>query len=115
MLFITPQYAIGFQFLGGAWILQTFPAFVIGLFTRWFNPKALLLGWAIGIVAGTYMAIQTNFTASFPLHLFGGTLVGYGPFYALLVNLIVSIVATPLFNAVGNTRGADATTAGDYA
>ncbi len=115
VIFITPQYAIGFQFLGGAWILQTFPAFVIGLFTRWFNPKALLLGWAVGIAAGTYMAIQTNFTAAFPLHLFGGTLVGYGPFYALLLNLIVTIVATPLFNAAGSTRGADATTTADYA
>jgi SSS family solute:Na+ symporter len=116
VIMITPQYAIGFQFLGGAWILQTFPAFVIGLFTRWFNPKALLLGWAVGIVAGTYMAIQTNFTAAFPLHLFGGTLVGYGPFYALLLNLIVTIIATPLFNAAGSTaRGTDATTAADYA
>jgi solute:Na+ symporter, SSS family len=116
VIFITPQYAIGFQFLGGAWILQTFPAFVIGLFTRWFNPKALLLGWAVGIVAGTYIAVQTNFTAAFPLHLFGGTLVGYGPFYALLLNLIVTIIATPLFNAAGSTaRGTDATTAADYA
>ena len=116
VIFITPQYAIGFQFLGGAWILQTFPAFVIGLFTRWFNPKALLLGWAVGIAAGTYIAIQTNFTAAFPLHLFGGTLVGYGPFYALLLNLIVSIVATPLFNAAGSAAaGSDATRAADYA
>ena len=115
VIFITPQYAIGFQFLGGAWILQTFPAFVIGLFTRWFNPKALLLGWAVGIVAGTYMAIQTNFTAAFPLHFGGSTLVGYGPFYALLLNLIVSIVATPLFNAAASTRGNDATSVADYA
>jgi solute:Na+ symporter, SSS family len=112
---IEPQYAIGFQFLGGAWILQTFPAFVIGLYTRWLNPKALLLGWAVGIAAGTYMAIQTNYTANFPLHLFGGTLVGYGPFYALILNLAVSIVATPLFNSAAAARGSDATSAADYA
>jgi hypothetical protein len=62
------------------------------------------------------MAIQTNFTAAFPLHLFGGTLVGYGPFYALLLNLIVTIIATPLFNAAGSSaRGSDATSIADYA
>ncbi|HTV92397.1 MAG TPA: sodium:solute symporter [Verrucomicrobiae bacterium] len=116
VLFIKPQYAIGFQFLGGAWILQTFPAFVLGLYTRWFNPKALLLGWIVGIATGTYMAVQTNFTAAFPLHLGGGTLVGYGPFYALLLNLIVTVIATPLFNAASSTsHGTDATSAADYA
>ncbi len=115
VIFIQPQFAIGFQFLGGAWILQTFPAFVIGLYTNWFNPKALLLGWIAGIAAGTYMAVQTSFTAAFPLHFGGGTLVGYGPFYALLLNLIVSAIATPLFNAAANTRTVDATSAADYA
>ena len=115
VIFIKPQYAIGFQFLGGAWILQTFPAFVIGLYTNWFNPKALLLGWIAGIASGTYMAVQTNYTAAFPLHLGGGALVGYGPFYALLLNLLVSVVATPLFNLARGSRTVDATTAGDYA
>ena len=115
VIFIKPQFAIGFQFLGGAWILQTFPAFVIGLYTNWFNPKALLLGWIVGIAAGTYMAVQTGYTAAFPLHLGGGTLVGYGPFYALLLNLIVSVIATPLFKAAGSARAIDATSAADYA
>jgi len=114
VIFIKPQYAIGFQFLGGAWILQTFPAFVIGLFTRWFNSKALLLGWLVGIITGTAMAVVTNYTAAFPLHLGASTLVGYGPFYALLLNLIVSAVFTPVFNAAG-AKGIDATTAADYA
>jgi solute:Na+ symporter, SSS family len=115
VIFIQPQFAIGFQFLGGAWVLQTFPAFVIGLYTNWFNPKALLLGWAAGIASGTYMAVQTGYTAAFPLHLTGVTVVGYGPFYALLLNLIVSAVATPLFNAAARTRAVDGTSAGDYA
>ncbi|HEY5341410.1 MAG TPA: sodium:solute symporter [Candidatus Aquilonibacter sp.] len=114
VVFLNPKYAIGFQFLGGAWILQTFPAFMIGLYTRWFSPKALLLGWAVGIVAGTYMAVATNYTAAFPLHLPGGTLVGYGPFYALLLNLVISVIFTPIFNAMGSA-GTDATSAADYA
>ncbi len=115
VIFIRPQFAIGFQFLGGAWILQTFPAFVIGLYTNWFNPKALLLGWIAGIAAGTYMAVQTGYTAAFPLHLGDNTLVGYGPFYALLLNLIVSVIATPLFRAMGSARALDATSTADYA
>ena len=114
VIFIQPKYAIGFQFLGGAWILQTFPAFVIGLFTRWFNSKALLLGWALGIISGTYMAVMTNYTAAFPLHIGGGALVGYGPFYALILNLIVCVIFTPIFNAAG-ARTPDATSAADYA
>jgi SSS family solute:Na+ symporter len=113
-LFIKPVYAINFQFLGGAWILQTFPAFIIGLYTRWFNPKALLLGWAVGIVTGTWIAIQTGFTAAFPLHIGAGTLVGYGPFYALILNLIVATIFTPVFNSAG-AKGTDATSAADYA
>jgi solute:Na+ symporter, SSS family len=114
VIVIKPQYAIGFQFLGGAWILQTFPAFVLGLYTRWFNARALLLGWAVGIAAGTYMAVQTNYTAAFPLHVGSGTLIGYGPFYALILNVIVSVIFTPVFNAAG-ARGTDATSAADYA
>ena len=65
VIFIKPQFAIGFQFLGGAWILQTFPAFVLGLYTRWFNPKALLLGWVVGIAAGTSYGRETNLRQPF--------------------------------------------------
>ena len=48
--------AINFQLLGGIWILQTFPALVGGLFTRWFHRWALLAGWAVGMVYGTLAA-----------------------------------------------------------
>ena len=40
--------ALNLQLLGGIWILQTFPAIVVGLFTRWFHRWALLAGWAVG-------------------------------------------------------------------
>ena len=50
------QYAINFQLLGGVWILQTFPALVFGLYTGWFHRKALLAGWAVGMVYGTWTA-----------------------------------------------------------
>src|SRR5215212_119083 len=47
--------AINFQLLGGIWILQTFPALVGGLFTRWFHRWALLAGWAVGMVVALWM------------------------------------------------------------
>jgi SSS family solute:Na+ symporter len=50
------QYAIYFQTLGGIWILQTVPAIMFGLYTRWFHRWALLLGWLVGMVVGTGMA-----------------------------------------------------------
>ncbi|WSW41300.1 hypothetical protein OG426_42780 [Streptomyces canus] len=48
--------AINFQLLGGIWILETFPALVGGLFTRWFHRWALLAGWAVGMIYGTLAA-----------------------------------------------------------
>ena len=50
------QNAINFQLLGGIWILQTFPAIVFSLYTRWFHRWALLAGWAVGMVYGTVAA-----------------------------------------------------------
>ena len=38
------------------WILQTFPAIVFGLYTRWFHRWGLLAGWAVGMVYGTITA-----------------------------------------------------------
>jgi SSS family solute:Na+ symporter len=46
-LFLPVQYALDLQLLGGLWILQTFPALVFGLFTRWFRAEGLLAGWAV--------------------------------------------------------------------
>src|SRR5579859_940918 len=65
-------YAIQFQLLGGIWISQVIPATVFGLYTRWFHRGALILGWLVGMVAGTWMAASTHFGSSiFALHLLG--------------------------------------------
>ena len=56
MLTLDKQNAINFQLLGGIWILQTFPAIVFSLYTRWFHRWALLAGWAVGMVYGTIAA-----------------------------------------------------------
>ena len=115
-LFIKPAYAIDFQLLGGAWIVQIFPAVILALYTRWFHRHALLLGWVTGLGTATWMAYATGFAKTlFPLHAGTVTLPGYIAFYALLVNLAVTVVLTALFNARKADRGADLTTAADYA
>ena len=42
------QYALWLQLLGGVWIIQTVPSVILGLYTRFFNGWALLLGWVAG-------------------------------------------------------------------
>src|SRR5258706_8862968 len=52
-LFLPTHNTLQLQLLGGLWILQTFPALVFGLFTRWFRAEGLLLGWTVGILWGS--------------------------------------------------------------
>jgi len=115
ILFVPTKYAIDLQLLGGIWIIQTLPAVIIGAYTRWFNGWALLLGWAAGTAAGTAMAIATNLTPTYPLAFAGFAFPGYSAFYTLILNLLITIVFTPIFNAM-NTRNvaADETVEADY-
>jgi SSS family solute:Na+ symporter len=111
--------AINFQLLGGIWILQTVPAIVGGLFTRWFHRWALLAGWAAGMAYGTWKAYeQSSPTQSH----FGGNSdmipwigeKGYIGLTAFVLNVAVVLVLTLVLNAVKAPAGADETTAADY-
>jgi SSS family solute:Na+ symporter len=108
------QEVINFQLLGGVWILQTFPAIVFSLYTRWFHRWALLAGWAVGMISGTMMAASQHFTAIYPLHFAGLQLSAYSAFYAFLLNLVVTVALSTVFNATGVARGTDHTIASDY-
>jgi SSS family solute:Na+ symporter len=115
IIFLPLQYAIQLQLLGGIWISQTIPAVIVGLYTRWFNPWALVIGWAAGLIAGTWMAASLSFqSAVFPLAVDGFTVPGYAALYALAINFAVSIVLSLLFNPILATRGTDLTSAADY-
>jgi SSS family solute:Na+ symporter len=115
ILFIPQQYAIQLQLLGGIWMIQTLPAIVPGLYTRWFDYRALLLGWVVGIATGTLMAASLGFKSStFPLELFGYKISGYAAVYALLLNFAVSIVGTLVVRALGLQQAPDATQPGDF-
>jgi SSS family solute:Na+ symporter len=115
IIFLPAQQAINFQLLGGVWILQTFPAIVFGLYTRWLHRRALLIGWAAGMVSGTLMAAALSFKSPvYPLQLGGHPYPAYAAFYALIVNVVIAVVLTLAFNAVGVARGNDETTSVDY-
>jgi len=112
---VPTQYAIQLQLLGGVWIIQTLPAVIIGLFTRWFHGRALTLGWLAGMIAGTSMVASLKFaTSTYPLHLLGVTVPGYAALYALILNLIVSVLATAVMRVAGYTPPADRTQPSDY-
>jgi SSS family solute:Na+ symporter len=109
------QYAIQLQLLGGIWISQTIPSVIVGLYTRWLNPWALLIGWAAGLICGTWMAGTTGFqSATYPLQLDGLTIPGYAALYALALNFALCLVLSPIFNRIAATMGTDETASSDY-
>src|SRR6202043_3875751 len=67
ILFVPTKYAIQLQLLGGIWIIQTLPSVMLGVYTRCFNSWALLVGWAVGTVVGTAMAVTANLAPAYPL------------------------------------------------
>ncbi len=115
ILFVPITYAIQLQLLGGIWIIQTLPAVMLGAYTRRFNDWALFAGWAVGTFAGTAMAVSANLTPTYVLSLAGYSFPGYTAFYTVILNLVVAIVLTPVFNAMGGRRPTfDETAAADY-
>ncbi|MCQ9181904.1 sodium:solute symporter [Streptomyces sp. IBSBF 2953] len=111
--------AINFQLLGGIWILQTFPALVGGLFTRWFHRWALLAGWAVGMVYGTFAAYGV---ASPTQKHFGGSSkeipgigeIGYIGLTAFVLNVVVAVILTFVLKAAKAPDGIDETKPEDY-
>ena len=112
---IPKEFALNLQLLGGVWIIQTLPAVLIGLYTRWFNSWALLLGWAVGMGFGTAVVDGNGFkNATYVLSLFGFEVPGYVAIYALIANLIVGVALTLVFNMATRPERRDATVAADY-
>jgi len=113
IVFVPSQYAIYLQLLGGILIIQTLPAVMLGVYTRWFNDWALLVGWAVGTFAGTAMFIAANLTPNYPLTFAGYSFPGYTALYTVVLNLVIAIVLTPVFKTMG-ARLVDATVPADY-
>jgi solute:Na+ symporter, SSS family len=120
VLGLNTQNAINLQLLGGVWILQTFPAIAIGLFTRWLHRWALIAGWAVAMVYGTVEAYQqsTPTVAHFASSVATVPLLGQSAYLgltALVLNLIIAIVGTVVLRIVHPTSaGVDQTSPEDY-
>jgi SSS family solute:Na+ symporter len=100
IVFLPTQYAIDLQLLGGVWILQIFPAIVFSLYTRRLNTPGLFLGWLVGIVLGTGLAISQGLKPVYGLH-FGHE--NY-PLYIGLIALAANIVVSFAVSAVSPRR-----------
>ena len=94
ILFLPTQYALDLQLLGGLWILQTFPALVFMLFTRWFRAEGLLLGWAAGILWGSWTAWSNGLKPLASIEFGGVSYSFYVGLGALILNVAVAAIAT---------------------
>ncbi len=113
IIFVPTQFAIYLQLLGGILIIQTVPSVMLGVYTRWFNDWALLIGWLVGTAVGCWMFVAANLSPNYPLHVAGYTFPGYTALYTVVLNLVLVMVLTPVFNAMGGKRS-DETAAADY-
>jgi SSS family solute:Na+ symporter len=119
VLALSKSFAINLQLLGGVWILQTFPAIVVGLYTRWFHRWGVLLGWAAGMIYGTWVAydtaspIQQHFGSPLAEFPWTDTKV-YIAATAFIINVLVAIVLTIVLRALKVADGRDETSPGDY-
>jgi len=124
IFFLNLDYALNLQLLGGVWILQTFPAIVFGLYTRWLHRWALIAGWAVGMVYGTLLAYNVvnalgkHFSGSVAPLVLGSdpaTNTGYyAAITALVLNIVVAVVGTVVLRALKAPAGTDQTTPSDY-
>ncbi len=98
------------------WIIQTFPAVVFSLFTRFYNGWALLIGWVAGFGMATDLALLNHLSgAIYAFDLFGYTVPCYIAVVTFCVNGVVATALSPLFHRIASDRSRDRTVASDYA
>jgi solute:Na+ symporter, SSS family len=112
VIFLPTQFAIDLQLLGGVWMLQTLPAVMIALYTRWFHRWGLLAGWAVGMVLGTWVAAAQEFEPVWEVPVLSVT--AYTALAALAVNLVVAAVVTLVLGDRGRSDDEDETRPEEY-
>jgi len=120
ILFIPTTFAVDLQLLGGVWMVQIFPAMILGLYTRWYSGPALLVGWAVGMILGT--TLSWGATAWVNVHplvwdlpLLGRLDLGLGfAAYNGLTAVIANFVVATALSAVWKSAARDQTATGDY-
>jgi SSS family solute:Na+ symporter len=109
------KFAIDLQLLGGVWIIQTFPAVVLGLYRTRFNSWALLAGWAVGMAVGTWLAYSSGTPKPvYPVAIGDTTYSVYIGILAGGLNFGVTVVLSFILRAMGGAENKDQTVAGDY-
>jgi len=114
IIFVPAPFIINFQLLGGILIIQTLPAVFLGLYTNWFNRWALVVGWAAGMISGIWLFVAANYGATYTFNLGGNKFGIYTAVSSVILNFVLAIILTPIFNAAGLRAGKDATSASDY-
>ncbi len=70
----------------------------MGCILRFLSGWALLIGWAVGTVMGTWMASTTAFKAAvYTLTIGGISFPGYIALWSLIANIIVAVVLSMAF------------------
>jgi solute:Na+ symporter, SSS family len=85
IIFLPIEYAIDFQLLGGIWILQTFPSVVFGLYRAPLRGGPLFIGWAAGMISGTWLFVAAGLKPVFPI-------AGLGSIYIALIALVLNLL-----------------------
>lgn len=100
VLFLNAQFAIDFQLLGGVFILQTFPALILGLLRVRFSAAAMLTGWAVGTVFGVGICWMDGLK---PIHLVNLGLFS-GNISTGLLSLAINIAMVALVSVMAPTK-----------
>lgn len=114
ILFVPTTFVQNNFQLGSVWIVQTLPAVFLGLYTRWFHRRALLIGGIAGILLATWMLFVNNFS---PLYTFSFGTVRFSIYtglVALLVNLLLVVALTPPLRFLGSSPERDLTRETDF-
>jgi SSS family solute:Na+ symporter len=85
--FLPIQYAVDFQLLGGIWILQTFPAVVLGLYRVPLRGGSLFFGWLVGMISGTLFFVLAGLKPVLAIQ-------GVGAIYIAIVSLVLNLVVS---------------------
>ena len=93
-------------------MLQTLPAVMLALYTRWFHRWGLLAGWAAGMAAGTWIAASQDFTPVWATPVIEATV--YTGLVALALNVVVAGVVTLVLGRHGRADELDETREADY-
>ncbi len=114
ILVLPSKLAINYQLLSNIWVIQILPPVFLGLYTHWFHRRALLIGLLGGLIAGTWMFFTNNLGSVYPIAFGPVVIPTYIAVAALLINLILCVVLTPIFSSIGVSAGEDATRPNDY-